>query len=240
MKKFYSILIFVFFICSFFMFSNGKNALKAKDIIARCAEAMGGVKKIQTLKTLRFFVEYPKHKYIIKTEIKRPHFFRSTSKSHTVIFDGKNACIINKNEKTNKPVKLTMMKDKDMPDFFAEPGFFTFYFFDFPSQYLGTEKINREDAYKLEVKFPLEVVIHYFISCTTNLPVRTVAHVTVQGKQIEWVRDYVEYKEVDGIIYPHSFIYFWDVADKKKAFVKKVEFNVNLPDDYFKIPMKIK
>lgn len=240
MKKCYSFFIIILFLVSSISFAAGESNLKAKDIIARCAKAMGGVEKIQSLKTLRFFVEYPNHKYIIKTEIKRPHFFRSTSKEHTTIFDGQNACIIKKDEKTNKPIELMKIEDKDMPDFFAEPGFFTFYFFDFPSRYLGIEKVNQEDAYKLEVTFPYEVVIHYFISTKTDLPARTVAHVTVQGKKIEWVRDYVEYKKVDGILYPHNFIYFWDVADKKKATVKKVEFNARLPDDYFKIPDKLK
>ena len=210
----------------------------AGEIIKKFTEAIGGADKIGALKTLRISVKYQGHKYTNIHDIKRPNLFRTTNDtgSYVSIFDGKRACFIQ-----NKDGKSTfeLIKKEDMPDFVAEPGFFTFYFLDFPTSYLGKQSINNRDTYKLEVKLPFEVVIHYYIDCKTNLLLRTVAHVTMRGKKIEWIRDYFDYKRVAGILYPHSFVYFWDIRPKKeKAVITGVEFNISFPKGHFKIEDK--
>jgi hypothetical protein len=65
---------------------------------------------------------------------------------------------------------------------------------------------------------------------------RTVAHVIVNDKKMEWSRDYFDYKRVDGILYPHGFYwYYGNSKSKKKAIINKVEFNITFPNNHFTI-----
>ena len=124
-----------------------------------------------------------------------------------------------------------------MPDFVAEPGFFTFYFFDFPAIYAGKVSLNTQDHYHLTVKMPFEVVIDYYIDCTTNLVKKTVAHVNMKGKKMQWCREYFNYKSVQGISYPHGFYWYYGSAEsKKEAIIHKVEFNLIFPRKHFRVP----
>jgi hypothetical protein len=228
----FSLFVLSIFFCQ--IHSSSKD-IDVKQIINKCAEAMGGINKIKSLQTIRIHVKYQDHKNINIHEIKRPNLFRTTDDigSYTLIFDGEKASF-SKNE--DGKTSLQLINESEMPDFVAEPGFFTFYFFDFPTTYLGKAKLDTHDHYHLTVKMPFAVVIDYYIDCTTNLLNKTVAHVIIKGKEIEWSREYYNYKSVDGISYPHGFYwYFGDPESKKEAIIHKVEFNVAFPSNHFNV-----
>ncbi len=235
-KVFYIVLTIIVFQLS--SLANLSKNIRVEDVIKKCAEAMGGIEKINSIKSIRLSVKYQGHKHVNFYDIKRPNFYKTTSdnNSNSMIFDGKRACFFkSKNEKSIKE----MIKKKEMSDFVAEPGFFTFYFFDFPTKYIGTKNINNQKTYHLSVEMPFQVLMHYYIDCNTNLLKRTVADVIMNGNKIKWIRDYTNYKNVDGILYPHAFTWYHDISEKTKipktAVIKKVEFNVNFKNNHFTI-----
>lgn len=235
MKKFIIILVFIIVLFGTVSVAAQRQPVDAKEIIARCAEAMGGVDRIENIKTCRFDVSYPGHEYTVTTDIKRPNLMRNAGGRGIGVFDGKNARLLHKDPATGRFTKNVPIKKEFLADFYAEPGFFFFYFFDFPAEYLETVEIDGKKTYQLQVRMPLDVQIHYFIDADTYLPVRTTAHLTVGGKKVVWARDYLDYKLVEGIKYPHGFLYYWKETDKKKATVNRVEWNVQFPDHHFEV-----
>ena len=78
--------------------------------------------------------------------------------------------------------------------FYTSPGF--------EIKLAGTEKINGNDAYKVEVKSPSGAFANEYYDLVTGLKVRVVAVMEMQGQTIESVSDYSDYRPVDGIKFP--------------------------------------
>ena len=237
-KTIICILIFMFF---FTVANLAESQVKVSEIIKRSAQAMGGKKLTKTLKSLKLSVVYSGHEPVI-SELKKPQNMISISRKGTslTIINGEEACFVRKSKGSKHFDKLTHIKKVEMPDFIVEPGFFLFYFFDFPAEFAGIININNKKTYFLKVKMPYKVIMDYYIDCKTYLPVKTVGHVFNKGKWRKWNRVYSNYKKVDGINYPHSFSYSFN-DDKKiyNAEIIKLEINPEFHYDHFSIPKEL-
>jgi len=208
-----------------------------KGIVSECAEAMGGMEKIDALKTIRLKVIYTDHDYPVFAEIRRPNLIRSDGGKSVVLFDGKRACKLKGVAKDGSVSGPRLIKAEEWKDFEVDVAFYFPAFFDYPARYVGMETDEGRKAFELEVKLPLGARMTYFIDAETHLWFKTVAHVTIGGKEHHPQRIFSDYKVVGGILYPHGFIYNWTPDEKpNKAFIEKVEFNVPLPDERFAIP----
>jgi zinc protease len=213
------------------------DGLTATEIIAKCAEAMGGKAKIDGLKTLRVGAVYPDHgdKTFI-TEIKRPNM--SYEEASYLVFDGKRACLLKGLDMKSGP---QLVGEEELVDFDVIVSCLFPAFFDFPSDYLGAEKVEGRLAHKIRPKLPHGAEMVYYIDAVTWLPYKISTHMTIHGQVFDAERGLSDYRDVEGILYPHGFTYLG--RDRKSVLqgrLTSVEINPLLDDAHFKIPENIK
>ena len=209
----------------------------ATEIIAKCAEAMGGKARIDGLKTLRVGAVYPDHgDEAFMTEIKRPNM--SYEAASCLVFDGKRACLLKGLDLKSGP---QLVGEEDLVDFDVIVGFLLPAFFDFPSDYLGAEKIDGRLTHKIRPKLPHGAEMVYYIDAATWLPYKVSTHKTIRGQVFDAERGFSDYRDVEGILYPHGFTY--PSRDRRSVLqgrLTSVEINPFLDDAHFKIPDNIK
>ncbi len=211
--------------------------LTVKEIVHKCAEAMGGIDKIDAWKTLRCSQIFPDHKGLIRYEIKRPNLVRL---GDNLVFDGKRAAWLERKTADGKIKKAALVLQDEWKDFELDIAWYVPAFFDYPSEYMGRETVNGIETHKLRVKLPLGAVMEYNLDATTYLVLKVTAHVTIGGKEHHPEREYKDYREHDGILYPHAFTYQGRDGGVLTATMKTLEFNVSLGIDRFALPLVIK
>jgi len=206
-------------------------------LVAKVAQAMGGMSKIEQLKTLRVGAVYPDHgDKSLFVEIRRPNM--SYTPQSWLVFDGKRACLLRGMDNKSKP---EMVDPGDLVDFDVEIAYFFPAFFDFPSEYLGRDTIDKRSVHKIRPKLPHGAEMVYYIDANTWLPFKITTHLIIRGQSFDAERVYSDYKNVGGILYPHGFTY--PGRDRKSTMqgrLTSVEFNVALDDAHFTIPKEIK
>jgi hypothetical protein len=91
-------------------------------------------------------------------------------------------------------------------------------------------------CHKLVVTLPLGIRVEYLVDARTYL-VKTIAvDETFQGQTFHMEREWIDYKPVQGILYPSRMTYTGRGGKTATADLKKIEFNPVLSEDRFKIP----
>jgi len=212
---------------------------EAASIIAKCAEAMGGVAKIKDIRTLRTEVVYPDHgASVVLHEIRRPNLIRTERPGEYVaIFDGRNGAMLEYDSAKpgqppvpqDLPAEATRGFETDLVWFFPS-------FFDFPAEYAGIVESNGAKCHKLITTLPLGTRAEYLVDARTSL-VKTIAlDETFQGKTFHMEREWLDLKSVQGIIYPSRMTYMGRGGKPAVAEIRKIEFNPVLSEDRFRIP----
>jgi len=203
----------------------------AEEIVARCAQAMGGQDKINALRTMRFHPIFPDHGYKpLPFEIKRPNLSRVMNS--LLVFDGKRACFLKGSNGKSGP---EIVDAEEWKDYEVEIGFYFPAFFDHQAMFLGEFTVQEREAYALDVTLPLGARLTYFIDKKSFLPLKVTADFTIRGTIFRPERIYSDYKEVAGILFPHGFTYS-SPHGILKGVMESVEVNVPLPDELFAIP----
>lgn len=156
----------------------------------------------------------------------------------SLVFDGKRACLLKGMDNKSGP---EMVDPGDLVDFDVEVGYFIPAFFDFPSEYLGSETVAGRVLHKIRPQLPHGAELVYFIDASTWLPHKTAVRMTIRGQSFAVERVFSDYRDVDGILYPHGFTY--PSRDRKSVIqgrVTSVEVNPALDDAHFTIPNNIK
>lgn len=218
--------------------SIGAQKTTAKEIVSRCAEAMGGRGRIDALKTLRITMVYPDHEGTIRTEIKRPNRSRS---GDVLVFDGERAAFLDRGsaaDGTRRPAEL--VDPEEWKDFEMVIGFSFPAFFDYPPEYLGMVAIEGIETHKLGVNLPMGGRLIYYVEAATNLPLLVESYVTMRGNTYRSQRILMDYRESEGILYPHAFTYYSPKVRKMfTVTLETLELNPPLHDDRFKVPAQL-
>ena len=197
----------------------------AERLIDECAEAMGGVDKINALQTMRFAQYLPDHASLSRYEIKRPNLVRL---GDVVVFDGERAAWLTQAE----PVPQEEWKDFEVDIAWYVPAFF-----DYPAEYVGTEIVDGIETQKLQVTLSLGAVMTYYLDAQTHLVRKAAAYFTINGQGYHPERTYSDYRLVDGILYPHAFTYEGrNGVDVFTATLRTIEFSIPLEDERFSVP----
>ncbi|MGD8780577.1 MAG: insulinase family protein [Ignavibacteria bacterium] len=98
----------------------------------------------------------------------------------------------------------------------------------------GIETINGHDTYKVEITLPNEEKWTKYYDIETGLLNRYVTDVKVQGNSAQTIVDYDEYKEVDGVKYPHKLSQT-SAGRSIELNVVTIEINKGLDDGIFKV-----
>ena len=121
--------------------------ITAEHLVEECAQAMGGMEKIDGLETMRTAQHWPDHG-IIRYEIKRPNLVKM---GDDLVFDGERAAWL-----TGE-----LVPEEEWKDFEMDIGWYVPAFFDYPAEYLGTEVIDNIETHILRVTLPLGAVMTY-------------------------------------------------------------------------------
>ncbi len=214
--------------------------LTADQVVARCADAMGGMAKISAVKTLRVTTSYPERAIPVVQEIMRPNLMRTES-AYVLVFDGTRGCF------TKQPAAPAGEKPRaacapapEVKNFEVDIARIFPAFFDNKPEYLGTDKVGTTAVHKLRVALPLGAAMTYFIDAKTFLPLKATAEVTMSGKPFTPEYAFADYGTTGGVKFAHSVTYTFGTEAPIKATVTKIEVNVPLARDRFVIPEGIK
>ncbi len=104
-------------------------------------------------------------------------------------------------------------------------------------EFLGKEKIEGTDAYKLKVTLKNGDVQTIYIDGDSFLTIREEMKRTVRGTDQDFESSIGDYKEVNGIIFPFAVESgVKGGSEKEKITVSKIELNVPVEDSIFKMP----
>lgn len=210
-------------------------------VVARVAEAMVAGGQIEDLETLRIRMVYADHEYPVVTELSRPNRMRTEGVgNYVLVFDGERAAFLESPPaEDGTPQDPALVDSRHLRDLELDIAFAFPAFFDYPAEYEGREVAEGVEAHKLGVTLPLGVRMTYFVDTETDLPVRVLADVTVDGTEYHPGRVFSDYEDWGGLMYPRTVTYWWMPDSVETAIVESVEVDVALGEDRFSIPADI-
>jgi outer membrane lipoprotein-sorting protein len=213
------------------------------ELIAKSFEARGGLDKLKAIQSIRMTgkmsmgpMELP-----MVIEMKRPASFRAdvTVQGTTAVqaYDGATAWGISPMG-TGQAEPIPAEEAKEMADQADLDGPLV----DYKAkghqvEFLGKEKLEGSDAYKLKVTKKDGDVEYYFLDAESYLPVRVEGKRTVRGTEIEGEGTIGDYKEAGGFLWPHSIQNDAKGRPEKQTItIEKIEINPAIDDARFRMP----
>ena len=227
------------------VFSLPAVAQTVDEIIAKSIEARGGEAKLRAVKSIRFTGKIEVGPGMIAPTtlvMKRPGMVRMefTVQGVTGIqaYDGKEGWDVMpfQGKKDAEPMASDDVKEMEDQADFDGP------LMDYKAkgntvEFLGKEKVEGSDAYKLKVTKKNGNVETSFIDADTGLEVKSVTKTKMHGNDVEIETTYSDFRNVDGLIWPFA-IETGQVGSpqKQKISVDKVEINPEVNDAQFHMP----
>lgn len=222
-----------------------ETAPTADEIVAKYVKAIGGMEKIDAVKTLRRsgkFTGGGGFEAKVSQENKRPDFVRQEFTIQGMVgvtaYDGKNGWKIEpwEGKKDAEPLGEEEMKqileesDFDGPLVHSKEKGNTV-------EYVGTEPVEGTDAYKLKVTLKNGDVRYYFMDTDYYVPIKIETKRMIRGAETESETSLGDYKEVAGVYFPHSQEQGQKGSqNRSKIVIDKFEANVPIDDGVFKQP----
>lgn len=210
--------------------SDAAEQLTAEDIVARCAEAMGGEHGIETLRTLRFQLSAPNRPEPTMWEIERPNWVRKERIGDMVlVFDGSRAAFLQApaNE-DGTPGVPNVVDQEHWHHFEMDIALYVPAFFEYAATYVDTTSVRGSAAHLLHVTLPMGGVVEYAIDAESFLPTKI--------SLPDWGYDVFldDYRDIAGYKYFHKVRSSADEDDTTS--LENLVINVNLGQSRFAIP----
>jgi outer membrane lipoprotein-sorting protein len=213
------------------------------EIIKKHHDAQGGLEKMKAVKSIRQSgkinvqgLELP-----VVMEQKRPGSFRldiSVQGMQMVqAYDGKVGWVIQPGPNKNaEPMGEDDLKDaQEQADMdgplvdYKEKGS--------KVELVGKEPVEGTDAYKIKVTLKSGDTRTFYLDADSWLLIKSESKSTVRGTERETETAVGDYKEVGGVLYPHSIEQgVKGTAQKAKIVIDKIEINPTIEDARFKMP----
>src|SRR5947209_6940206 len=221
------------------------SAQTAEEIVAKYIKTIGGMERIQAVKTLRRtgkFVGGGGFEADLLQENKRPAMVREEfvlqGMAGINAYDGKNGWKIDPFGGKKDPEPLgedelkSIVEDAD---------------FDGPLvnhqqkgvklEYEGTEPVEGTDAYKLKLTMPDGEIRHYFMDSDYDVPIKVEIQRVVRGAQREFEYILGDYKSVNGWYLPFSVETGRKGSqNRSKVTYSKIEANAPMASARFVMP----
>ena len=220
--------------------------LTVDEILAKNAEAKGGIDKLRALSSIRFTgkmslgggMEAP-----LVMSKKRPEMMRMDftvqGMTGSQAYDGTGGWMLMPfmGKKDAEPMSGDMLKEvKDMADFdgpfidYAKKGY--------KIDLLGKGDVEGTSAYKLKMTRDGQETIVY-IDADSFLDIKAEAKRKMQGQEVEGETTYGNYQEFGGLLFPMSIeMKAKGMPGGQTITIDKVELNPTLADDTFRMPAK--
>jgi outer membrane lipoprotein-sorting protein len=215
------------------------------EIIAKNIQAHGGEAKLRAVKTMRITGKMevgPGMEAPMTISFERPEMVRMefSVQGMTGIqaYDGKTGWMVMpfQGKKDPEPMAADDLKDlqnqadMDGPlmDYKAKGN---------TIEYLGKEKIEGSDAYKLKVTRKNGTVETTYIDTDSGLEVKTISKTMIRGNETEIATTFSDFRDVQGIILPFAIeSSAAGSPQKQKVTIEKVELNPSLNESQFHMP----
>jgi hypothetical protein len=221
------------------------HAQTADDIIAKYVARVGGLDKINAVKSIRRTGKYiggGGFEAVVVQENRRPNSVREefTLQGMTAInaWDGKDGWKINPFGGKKDPEALS---EDDMHSILLDADF------DEPLigyqakgnkvELIGTDQVEGTDVYKLRVTLPNGDIRLYYMDADSGVPIRMEETRMVRGTEQQFETTLGDYKPVNGWLVPFSIESGPKGQDKSTVHYQKIEANVNLDDKRFSRPV---
>ncbi|HUJ39967.1 MAG TPA: DUF4292 domain-containing protein [Candidatus Acidoferrales bacterium] len=227
------------------VFTLPAGAQTVDEIIAKNIEARGGEAKLRAVKSIRLTGRFEVGPGMVAPMVmmqERPGMVRMefTVQGMTGIqaYDGKEGWDIMpfQGKKDPEPMAADDVKlmeaqgDMDGPlmDYKAKGN---------TVEYLGKDKVEGSDAYKLRVTRKNGIVETVYIDVDSGLEVKTVTKAKVHGNETEEESTYSDFRTVDGLVFPFAIEQNTvGSQQKQKITIDKIEINPDLSSVQFQMP----
>jgi outer membrane lipoprotein-sorting protein len=221
------------------------SAQTVDEIIAKYIQARGGMEKLKAAKSIRYTGKItvgPGMEAPVVLEQKRPNSVRIefTLQGMTGVqaYDGKTGWSIMPfgGKKDPEPMGEDDLKEATEQADFDGP------IIDYKQkgntvEYVGKEKVEGTDTFKLKVTLKTGDVRYIYLDADSYLTIKEEGKRTIRGTEREFETTLGDYKDVDGLILPHSMEAGSKGSEQKqKIMIEKVEINPVLDDARFKMP----
>ena len=214
--------------------SSHSATITATQIIAECAEALGGAERLDNLRAFRTTASWDGEDPVV-TEVQRPNMFKTLGRA-VLVFDGARAAMLQGPEENGEAGGPELLGAEVWKDFEIDFAFNFPAFFDYRTEYLGLDTLDGTPVHQLLVALPLETRMTYLIDANTHLPLAARTAVTIDGTDYTPERVYLEFREVEGILFPSRFRQGWTPETAQTGVLESAEVNVAFAEDHFEIP----
>ena len=213
------------------------------ELVARLAEARGGLDKLRAVRSLRILghmVLGPNAEAPVTIERKRPHSTRAelTLQGRTSVqaFDGQSAWGILPGDEKAEPLPPEMARDiGNQADIdgplvdYKEKGN--------SLELVGREKLDDGEAWRVKVTLKSGDVLFVLLDAASHLEVGNETKRVVRGSEVEIATRMGGYKPVGGVLWPHTI----ESGPKGRTLrpslvIDKIEVNPEIDDARFKMP----
>jgi len=245
--KRYSILALLM-VFSALAFAQTKD-LTLDEILDRHFKAQGGVEKMKAVKTMRMTgrmtfgpgMEFPG--VLVQSRPNRQRMdFTVQGMNITQAYDGKTAWQVMPFQGNKDPEPMGEADAKDMID----DADFDGPLLDYKQKGNQVELVGKADVegsptYKLKVTLKGGTVRFVYLDTDSFLEVHSEGKRMVRGSEVEFESNTGDYKEVGGLMFPHSIESGpKGAAQKQKLTIEKIELNPKIEDASFVMPEKKK
>ena len=224
-------------------------AQSAEEIVGKYIKAIGGMEKIQAVKTLRrsgTYIGGGGFEAKVVQENKRENQVREEFLLQDLTginaYDGKHGWKIEpwNGKKDPEPLGEEEMKS------ILEDSDFDGPLVDYRKkgnkvEFVGMDDVEGTDVFKLKVTLPGNTVFLYFIDTDCYIPIKIETHRMVRGAERDYETTLGDYKQVANWYQPYSFeTNVKGSPDKSTIVYDKIEANVEIDDSRFRIPGVVK
>ena len=221
------------------------TAQTADEIVAKYVAKIGGMEKIQAIKSMRQTGKFSGgggFEAVIVNENKRPNKARQefSLQGMTVVdaYDGQTGWKIEPFQGKKDPESLSEDEMKAMiDDANFDDSLINYQARGNKVEYVGIDQVDGTDAFKLKVTLPSGTVKTYYMDTDYYVPIKIETKRMIRGAEVETETVLGDYKEVNGVYYPYSFeTGAKGSQNKAKITIEKIEANVPLDDARFVRP----
>jgi hypothetical protein len=230
------------------LFAASASAQTADEIVAHYIKTVGGMEKIQAVKTLRrtgkftggggfeaSVVEENKRQDKVRQEFSLQGFTGITA------YDGKTGWKIEpwQGKKDPEPLGEEQMKQ------ILEDSDFDGPLVDYRQkgnqiEFVGMDEVEGTNSFKLKVTLKSGDVRYYYMDTDYYVPIKIDTKRMVRGAEREYETVLGDYKEVAGWYLPHSVeTKVKGSQDKQKVTYERIEANVTIDDSRFHLPVTV-
>ena len=221
------------------------SAQTAEEIVAKYIKTVGGMEKIQAVKTLRRtgkFTGGGGFEAVIVEETKRPNKVRQEfllqGLTQITAYDGKAGWKVEPwgGKKDPEPLGEEEMK-QIIEDSDLEGPLINYQQKGNKVEFVGMEPVEGTDSFKLRVTLANGDVRYYYLDTDYYVPVKIETRRIIRGAEREYETTLGDYKEVDGWYLPYSIESGVKRSEAtQKITYEKIEANVPIDDSRFRAP----